>query len=156
MAEQWYEDYEIGEAFISAGKTLTEAEIIDFAFRYDPQPFHIDTAAAERHMYGGLIASGWHVMSVAFRLFVDTRPWGTAGLGSPGCDELRWVKPVRPGDTIRTEVIITDKRPSESKPDRGLLMLDWAILNQDDDIVMTLKSVQLTALRPVDLESSSD
>lgn len=148
--ERWFEDYEVGEAFISNGKTLTEAEIIDYAFRYDPQPFHMDVEAASGHMYGGLIASGWHVVAVAFRLFMDTRPWGAAGLGSPGCDELRWLEPVRPGDTLRTEVLISDLRPSASKPDRGLLMLDWAVINQHDRTVMTMKSVQLTRKRPAD------
>ncbi len=146
--ERWYEDYEVGEAFISAGKTVTESEIIEFAFRYDPQPFHMDAIKAEQHHFGGLIASGWHVASVAFRLFMDTKPWDSASLGSPGCDELRWLRPVRPSDTLRVEVIITDKRRSKSKPDRGLLMLDWAVLNQNDETVMTLKSVQITACRP--------
>jgi acyl dehydratase len=153
VRRRWYEDYEVGEAFISNGKTLTETEIIDFAFRYDPQPFHIDSQAAAGHMYGGLIASGWHVVSVAFRLFMDTRPWGDAGLGSPGCDELRWIAPVRPGDTIRTEVIITDMRESRSQADRGLLMLDWAILNQEGNTVMTMKSVQLTRRKSGNEES---
>ena len=146
--ERWFEDYEVGHTFRSAGKTMTESEIVDFAFQYDPQPFHMDAVEAEQHFYGGLIASGWHVMSVAFRLFMDTKPWDSASLGSPGCDELRWVRPVRPGDTIRTEVLITSKRRSASKPDRGIILLDWKILNQNDETVMTLKSVQLTACRP--------
>lgn len=148
MQERWYEDFNVGDELISPGKTITEAEIIDWAFRYDPQAFHMDKEAAKAHMYGGLIASGWLLGSIAFRLFMMTNPFGEASLGSPGCDELRWLAPVRPEDTIHVVVRVTDTRLSRSKPDRGIVSMDWAVANQRGETVMTMKSVQLLRRRP--------
>jgi acyl dehydratase len=108
----------------------------------------MDKVAAADHMYGGLIASGWLLGAVSFRLFMMTNPWAEASLGSPGVDELRWVKPVRPGDTIHVVVTVTDKRPSRSKPDRGVVNMAWAVRNQDGEAVMTMTSVQLLRRRP--------
>jgi len=148
MDERWFEDFAVGDEFVSPAKTITEAEIVDWAFRYDPQPFHMDKQAAGAHMYGGLIASGWLLGAVAFRLFMMTNPWGAASLGSPGCDALRWVKPVRPDDTIHVVVTVTEARPSRSKPDRGVVNMAWDVRNQDGDTVMTMQSVQLLRRRP--------
>ena len=148
MQGRWYEDFTVGDEIVSPGKTITESEIIDWAFRYDPQAFHMDKVAAADHMYGGLIASGWLLGSVAFRLFMMTNPFGEASLGSPGCDELRWLTPVRPDDTIHVVVRITDARLSRSKPDRGIVGMDWAVRNQHGETVMTMKSVQLVRRRP--------
>ena len=147
MNVRHYEDYTPGDKIISPGKTITEAEIIDYAFRYDPQPFHMDKEAAAGHMYGGLIASGFLVCSVAFRLFIMTNPFGDSSLGSPGIDQMRWLVPVRPDDTIRVEVDFTATRRSRSKPDRGLIDLDWRVLNQSDQVVMTMQTVQLVSCR---------
>ena len=147
MDATYYEDYEVGDQIVTPAKTITETEIIDYAFRYDPQPFHIDKEAAAKHMYGGLIASGFLILSVTFRLFTMTNPFGDASLGSPGIDKMRWLRPVRPGDTIRVEVDVTDKRVSRSRPDRGLISLTWRVLNQTDEIVMTMESVQLVLRR---------
>lgn len=148
MSERWFEDFHVGDAFRSPAKTFTESEIVDYAFTYDPQPFHIDKRAAEDSMYGGLIASGWQVMAVAFRLFMQTNPFGNASLGSPGVDELRWLRPVRPGDSIRTIVTCGETRPSRSKPDRGIAILEYNVVNQHEETVMTLKAVQLLRRRP--------
>ncbi|MBT5195725.1 MAG: MaoC family dehydratase [Rhodospirillaceae bacterium] len=149
MTDRWYEDVKVGEKIISPGKTLTEAEIINWAFQFDPQPFHMDKVAAEEHMYGGLIASGWMLGTYSFRLFLLTQPWAEeASLGSPGIDDLRWVRPVRPGDTIHVEVTVTDSRPSASKPDRGIVGLDWQLRDQNDEIAMTMRSIQLLRRRP--------
>lgn len=148
MREGWFDDFSVGDEIHSPGKTVTESEIIDWALKYDPQPFHMDAEAARQHMYGGLIAPGWLVGALAFRLFVMTNPFGEASLGSPGCDELRWTMPVRPGDTIRTVVTVTDTRPSRSKPDRGVVSMDWAVKNQNGETVMTMKSIQLLLKRP--------
>jgi acyl dehydratase len=147
MTERWYEDFEVGEEIQSPGKTFTEAEIMDFGFRFDPQPFHINRTAAMGSIFGGLIASGWHVGSTAFRLFHMTNTLGAASLGSPGLDELRWVKPVRPGDTIQTVVTIAGKRVSESKPDRGIVTMDYRVINQDGEVVMTMRGIQLIRRR---------
>jgi acyl dehydratase len=148
MAFRWYEDFEIGQEIVSAGKTLTESDIVQWAFTYDPQPFHMDRERARESLYGGLIASGWQVGSTAFRLFMDTAPFADgASLGSPGVDNLRWVHPVRPDDTIRVHVSVTEKRPSKSKPDRGIVNLNWQVKNQDGVTVMTMQSIQLIARR---------
>ena len=147
MAGRWYEDFTVGEEIRSPGKTLTEAEIVEFGFRYDPQPFHIDKQAADASIYGGLIASGWHIGSVAFRLLTMTDVLGEASLGSPGIDELRWLKPVRPNDTLTTVVRITEMRPSRSKPDRGIVVMAYRIVNQDEETVMTMQAMQLIRRR---------
>lgn len=136
MKDRYLEDFRVGERIESGGHTLTEAAIVDFALRYDPQPFHIDAEAARTGPYGGLIASGFQTLAVAFRVLWDTGSIA-GGLGSPGLDELRWLKPVRPGDTIRTRIEIIEKRPSTSKPDRGLLRVRHEVVNQRDEPVMT-------------------
>ena len=147
MADRCYEDFVVGEEFRSPGKTFTEAEIVDFAFRFDPQPIHIDSPAAAAGSYGGLIASGWHVVAVAFRLFHMTGVLGPASLGSPGIEALRWLKPVRPGDTVRTVVTVADRRPSRSRPDRGIVILDYRAINQDGEEVMSMRAIQLVRRR---------
>lgn len=148
MKTRWYDDFSPGEIFISPGKTITESEIIDWGFKYDPQPFHISTVDAQKHMYGGLIASGWMLATYGFRLFMAINPFSGSSLGSPGCDELRWQQPVRPNDTIRTYTTITGMRTSDSKPDRGIINLEWDIKNQNELTVMSLKSIQLVARNP--------
>ena len=148
MSGRWCEDFKVGDKIISPGKTITEAEIIDWAFRFDPQPFHMDKNAAAEHMYGGLIASGCMLGTYSFRLFMHANPWETAAsLGSPGIDEVRWIRPARPGDTLHVEVTITDSRPSSSKVDRGIVSLGWQLLNQNDELLMSMKSIQLLRRR---------
>lgn len=148
MREGWFEDFSVGDEIRSPGKTITESEIIDWALTYDPQPFHMDKEAAAKHMYGGIIASGWMLGALSFRLFVMTNPFGEASLGSPGLEQLRWLAPVRPGDTIHVVVTVSDSRPSRSKPDRGIVTMDWAVRNQHDETVMTMQSIQLLLRRP--------
>lgn len=147
----WYEDFEVGQTIVSPGKTLTEAEIISFALTYDPQPFHIDAVAAARSDYGGIIGSGWQLCALTFRLFLATAPFAEgASLGSPGCDALRWIRPVRPGDTVYVRATVTEKRRSRSQPDRGQFVLAWEVRNQREEIVMTMSSVQLIRCNPAD------
>ncbi|NQV61373.1 MAG: MaoC family dehydratase [Alphaproteobacteria bacterium] len=149
MDGRWFEDFKVGDQIVSPGKTLTEAEIIDWAFHLDPQPFHMDKVAAEAHMYGGLIASGWMLGTYTFRLFMMANPWAPdASLGSPGLEELRWVRPVRPGDTIHVVVTISDTRLSRSKPDRGVVGFDWQVRDQNGETAMTMRSIQLLRCRP--------
>ncbi|MGR8918192.1 MAG: MaoC family dehydratase [Gammaproteobacteria bacterium] len=128
--------------------TLDEAEIVEFAERYDPQPFHIDRAAAAESFFGGIIASGWHTSAVVMRLLVDHFISRVAGMGSPGVDELRWLKPVRPGDTLGVRVTILETRASRSKPDRGIVRSQVEVLNQDRDVVMTLRSMGMVRRKP--------
>lgn len=144
---RFYEDYAVGEVIRSAAITLTEADIIDFAFKYDPQPFHIDKLSAEKSIYGGLIASGWQVIAVTFRMLVQEGFLGEGSMGSPGVEELKWMLPVRPGDTLRGEVEVLEMRVSASKPDRGVVRMAYRIINQKGEVVSSLRSAQLVKRR---------
>lgn len=143
--DYFYDDFEVGQSFRSGGATISEAQILDFAFRYDPQPFHIDKVAAEDSIFGGLIASGMQTMAVSFRLWYDSGIMKTASLGSPGIDELRWTAPVRAGDTLHVIVEVLEKTPSRSKPDRGVVLMKYQVYNQHDTAVMSYVSKQLIA-----------
>ncbi len=147
MIDRHYEDFHIGQEFRSPGKTFTESEILEFAFKYDPQPFHIDLQAAEASQYGGLIASGWHVMAVAFRLFTMTDALGPASEGAPGIDDLRWRLPVRPGDTIRTVATVEAMRLSGSRPGIGLVTIGYRVENQKGETVASMRAVQFMQRR---------
>ena len=139
MHNGWFEDFAVGRVFHTPGKTLSEAEILEWAFAYDPQPFHMDKVAAERSVFGGLIASGWQLGTIAFRLFTALRPFAPeASLGSPGVDEIRWLAPVRPGDTVRVVVTVVDRRMSKSNPDRGIVRMEWEMLNQHEEVVLSM------------------
>jgi acyl dehydratase len=143
MTERYFDDFTVGERFLTRGVTLTESLIIDFAMTYDPQPFHVDVEAARQSNYGGLIASGFHTLALGFRLVLETGIFRSASMGSPGFDELRWLKPVRPGDTLRVEFEVMEKTPSRSKPDRGILRMAYRIKNQKDETVLTFLAMQL-------------
>jgi acyl dehydratase len=138
--DRYLEDYVPGTSYTYGSATLDEASIIAFARAYDPQPFHVDPQAAADGVYGGLIASGWHTTCVMMRLLVDHVLSPVSSLGSPGCDELRWLKPVRPGDALSVRFHIHDSRRSRSRPDRGLVASSIEILNQADEVVMTMKT----------------
>lgn len=144
----WFEDFTPGRVWESRGATLTEAQILEFAWEWDPQPFHLDTGAAEASPYGGLIASGFQTLLVAFRLFHAERVINPASIGSPGIDELRWLKPVRPGDTIRVRGEVVESRPSRSKPDRGSTVMAYTVINQRGEAVMVYKAIHLFLRRP--------
>jgi len=145
--DRYFEDYvpgfvcEYGELPISAD------EITEFARRFDPQPFHIDRIAAEQSPYGGLIASGWHTASLMMRMFSDHYLTKVASLGSPGVDEIRWLKPVRPGDVLRIRTTILEANRSRSKPDRGMVRTFIETLNQHGEVVMTMKAMNLIRSR---------
>jgi acyl dehydratase len=141
--DYYLDELKIGDRFESGGFTFTESAIIDFAFAYDPQPFHIDVDAARKSNYGGLIASGFQTLAVAFRLLYQTGFIRSASLGGPGMDELRWLKPVYAGDTLRSVGEVKDIVPSKSKPDRGILKLHLTALNQKDEPVMTVTMIIL-------------
>lgn len=147
---RWYEDYATGDVIRTGGVTITESDIIDFAFRYDPQPFHIDTEFAKTSIYGGLIASGWQVAAVSFRMLVQAGFVGHASMGSPGIEHLRWHRPVRPGDTLSAAVAVKEKRPSRSRPGIGLVTMDYAIENGTGELCCSWNAVQLVRMRPAD------
>lgn len=138
---KWYfEDFELGNTIEVGSCTVSEAEIIDFATRFDPQPFHVDATAAAQSMYGGIIASGWHTCSMIMRLMVDGFLRDAASLGSPGVDEVRWLKPVRGGDTLTVSTTCLESIPSSSKPDRGVVRNLWQAKNQHGELVATVKA----------------
>jgi acyl dehydratase len=141
--DRYFEDYPPGAVFEYGEIRVTEAEIIEFARRYDPQYLHVDQAAAAGGPFGGLIASGWQTAALMMRLLVDGFLPKAASLGSPGIDELRWLKPVRPGDVLHIRVTVLDATPSRSRPDRGVVRTLVAVLNQDRDVVMSLKPMNI-------------
>jgi acyl dehydratase len=147
MTERYFDDFEVGERFATSGVTVTESMIVAFALTYDPQPFHLDVEAARESLYGGLIASGFQTLALGFRMVLETGILRAASMGSPGFDELRWVKPVRPGDTLRIEFEVVEKRPSSSKPDRGILRMAYRYLNQKGEAVLTMTAMHLLRRR---------
>jgi len=144
----YFEDFPAGDVRESPARTVTREEMLAFARQFDPQPFHTDEAAAKATVYGGLIASGWHTVAIFMRLMWDSFLADAASLGSPGVDEVRWLKPVRPGDTLRARFTVVDAVPSRSKPDRGLVRSFSEVFNQHGEIVMTLRGLGLFARRP--------
>ncbi|WP_422365600.1 MaoC family dehydratase [Pelagibius sp.] len=145
MQALYFEDFEPGQQFHSKGATLSESQIMDFALTYDPQPFHIDKVAAAEGPFGGLIASGFQTLSLAFRLFYQANVINACSMGSPGFDKLRWVRPVRPGDTLSVAAEVAEMRPSSSKPDRGTLLMDYTVTNQNAEPVMTFTAIHILA-----------
>jgi acyl dehydratase len=142
------EDFAVGEVIELGSCSVTQEEIVEFARRYDPQPFHVDEEAAKASNFGGLIASGWHTASMFMRLFVDRVLAGGATLGSPGIDEIRWPRPVRPGDVLTARVAVLDAVPSRSKPDRGHVRIRYEVHNQAGETVMTMVGVSIYRRRP--------
>ena len=144
----YWEDFEVGQRIALGSVSFTEEEIVAFARLYDPQSFHVDPEAAKGSIFGGVIASGWHVTSKLMRIFVESYIDPRTALGSPGLDEVRWLKPVRPGDTLTAYVECTAKIPSKSKPDRGVLHEFWVAENQRGERVVTVKGLNLIRRRP--------
>jgi acyl dehydratase len=144
----YFEDFPPGDVRESPSRGVTHDEIVAFARQYDPQPFHLDDEAATRSIYGGLLASGWHTCALYMRLMWETFLKDTASLGSPGVDEIRWVKPVRPGDTLRVRFTVVEATPSRSKPDRGIVRSLSEVFNQHGEVVMTMRGLGLFARRP--------
>jgi len=151
----YLEDLEVGQTTRFGSYKVTREEVIDFARKYDPQPFHLsDEAAAETH-FGRLAASGWHTCAMAMALIArHVNETQQAGLGSPGVDNLRWLKPVYPGDTLHVSSTVVEVRPSRSKPDIGSFRSDTIVTNQDDVPVLTFTSIVLMRPRPIGTASS--
>jgi acyl dehydratase len=142
------EDFEPGGVHTAGSVQLSEDEILEFARRYDPQVFHVDSEAARASVYGGLIASGWQTVAVTMRQLVDHVLGTAAGMGSPGVDEIRWLRPVRPGDTLSVRMTVLDTRPSRSKPDRGVLRFRVDVDNQDGEPTMSMVGAWIVGRRP--------
>ena len=137
---RYFEDFNVGDVTEVGPVSVSEEEIVDFAERFDPQPFHIDAEAAKASPFGGLIASGWHTTALFMGMFVRAILLDSASLGSPGVEEIRWTAPVRPGDTLTGRTTITDVQPSASNPNRGTVFTTNEVFNQDGERVMTLKA----------------
>jgi acyl dehydratase len=145
---RYFEDFTPGQVIELGQRPITRDEIIAFARQFDPQPFHLDEEAATATIYGGLIASGWHTSAIMMRLLYDGLVKDTVSLGSPGVDELRWVRPVRPGDTLSLRFTVTECVPSRSKPDRGIVRAFFELRNQHGEVVVTSKGLSLFGRRP--------
>lgn len=145
---RYLEDFTPGETIEIGSTVITEEAIIAFAREFDPQPFHIDPARAAESVYGGLIASGWHTMGLFMRLAVDGLLNDTSSMGSPGVDQIRWLKPVRPGDTLRARMIINEITPSRSRADRGTLRSRGELFNGREELAMTVEIIAIFGRRP--------
>ena len=144
--DRFFEDYTVGATYVCGSFTVTEDEIIQFASRYDPQVMHIDRNLAATGPFGGIIARGWHTVARTMRLVVDNfLPHD--GLAAPGIDELRWPRPVRPGDTLTLHATVQEARRSRTKPDRGLIHSLLEVLNQDGEVAMTMKPMNFVRVR---------
>jgi len=147
LRERWFEDFAAGEVFEFGDRLITAEEIVEFARRYDPQPFHTDPAAAARSHFGGLVASGWLTASVAMSLLCEHFISPASSMGSPGVDVLRWLRPVRPGDRLCMRVSVIETRRSQSKPDRGAIKVRQEVLNQAGDVVMSQEGIAMLRCR---------
>jgi acyl dehydratase len=145
---RYFEDFKPGEVIELGSRTITKEAIVAFATEFDPQVFHVDEEAAKHTIYGGLLASGWHTGSLLMRLLYEGLLKGTVSLGSPGIDELRWLRPVRPGDTLAARMTVTESIPSRSKPDRGIIRSVLEMRNQHGEVVLTLRGMSLLGRRP--------
>lgn len=146
--DRYFEDYVEGDVHRFGSVAVEADEIVAFAKLYDPQVFHTDAEAAKTTQFGGLIASGWHTCGLMMRLFAEHYLTHNASLASPGLDELRWLKPVRPGDTLSLKLEVLESRPSQSKPDRGSVKVKYALSNQRGELVMTMVGWGMFQRRP--------
>jgi acyl dehydratase len=147
--QRYFEHYLPGSVFEFGEIEVNEADVIEFAERFDPQSLHVDPVAAESGPFGGLIASGWHTAGLMMRLFTDHYLSSVASLASPGVDELRWIRPVRPGDLLRVRVVVLSANRSRSKPDRGMVRSGIEVLNQRGEVVMSVTAMNLFRCAPL-------
>ena len=143
-----YEDFPVGFRFETAARQLSRSDIVSFAQLWDPQPFHMDEVAARTSPYGDIIASGFQTLLVAFRLTIDTGLFEGCSMGSPGMDTVRWIAPVRPGDSLRVKAKVLSARRSASKPDRGLVTIRYEVCNQNDQSVAVYSPVHILRRSP--------
>ena len=144
----YWEDFPAGRSFEYGSRTLTEEEMIRFASDWDPQRFHTDPLAAKATPFGGLVASGWHTGCVMMRLMCDAYLNEASCVGSPGIEEWRFALPVRPGDSLRFRSTVLESRPSASRPDRGIVKFRWELLNQRDEVAVSMVGTQFYLRRP--------
>ncbi|MFC8516187.1 MaoC family dehydratase [Streptomyces sp. NPDC057257] len=148
VEDRWFEDYVPGSVYEYGSVTMTEEDILRFAGEFDPQSIHTDPRAARQGPFGGLIASGWHTCGVMMRMYADHYVSRRASLASPGIDELRWLRPVRPGDSLSLRTTVREARPSRSKPDRGVVHTGIEVLDQHGRPVLTMTAINILLRRP--------
>ncbi len=144
----YWEDFSVGSVFEDGSRTLTEREIIEFASQWDSQRYHVDPERAKESPYGGIIASGWHTGCLMMKFMCDAYLDQSSCIGSPGIDEWRFALPVRPGDTLRYRGTVLEARPMASKPDRGIVKWRWELLNQRNEIPVSMVGTQFYLRRP--------
>ena len=144
----YWEDFAVGRVMTLGSTVVTREATLAFAQQFDPQPFHLDDAAAEASLFKRLSASGWHTCAMTMRLMCDGYLNDSAGLGSPGIEELRWLKPVYPGDTLSADMTVLESRVMNSKPHVGLVLSRWRVFNQDGADVMTMQGWGMFGRRP--------
>jgi acyl dehydratase len=149
MTFRYFEDFRVGETTDLGRYTVTEAEILTFARQYDPQRIHTDQDFAEKGPFGALIASGWHTCAMFMRLLVDAMLMESSAIASPGVDGIRWIRPVRAGDVLHATADAIEVTPSRTRPDRGLVKHDCKVFNQQDELVMALRTLALFGRRPL-------
>lgn len=143
----YFDDFSPGDSFTTGTRTITEAEIIDFASQWDRQYFHLDPEAAKDSIYGGLIASGFHTLLIGFDLIVEAAVWTGASRGSPGMEHVKWLRPVRPGDTLQVTFQVVETTPSRKRADQGYVLWDHTIRNQNGETVLTFRSTGILERR---------
>lgn len=149
MIRRWYfEDFHPGQEIELGERTVSEEEIIAFARQFDPQPFHVDREAAGASIYGGVIASGWHTCSLMMRMVVDGLMCSASSMGSPGLDRVRWLRPLRAGDTLKVRYLTTQVKASNSKPDRGVVWSRWTATDQHGEEICTIDGMGMFGRRP--------
>lgn len=151
---RYLEDFAPGMEFEFGDRLVTAEEVVDFAREYDPQPFHLDEAAGKATHFGGLVASGWQTAGFMMRMLVDNMLSPETSLGSPGLDELRWLKPVRPGDRLRVRVRVLEVKRSRSRPEMGTIRQTTEVLNHKDEVVMSMFSIGMVRTRAIPEDSA--
>jgi acyl dehydratase len=144
----YWEDFKVGETVEMGSHRFSAQEIVEFGRQFDPQPFHVDPEAARESFYGELIASGWHTCSIAMRLMCDSYVNRTRSMGSPGVDNIRWLAPVKTGDTLTYRRTVLEARASRSRPDAGLMRTQWEAVNQDGVRVLSMEGWSMIGRRP--------
>ncbi|MGE5145820.1 MAG: MaoC family dehydratase [Candidatus Eiseniibacteriota bacterium] len=151
----WFEDFKVGQVFTMPGTVMNERDIVAFARQWDPYPFHVDAEAAKHHPFGGLFSSGFQTLCLVFRQFADAGVLANCAYAGGGIDKLRWLKPVRPGDIIRSTAEVLEIKPAAARGDIGRVIMRHHAIDQHDDVVLTLQCIHVVKRRPPSSEKAA-